>query len=81
MSDEEVLGDFFAKKDKSKKPKKKKKTKTETVITLSESQAAQVDFRYCFLLIRDNFNCIAYCLIVHCSFLLVMPKSFFIYLG
>jgi len=43
MSDEEVLGDFFAKKDKTKKPKKKKKAKTELVITQSENQVAQVD--------------------------------------
>jgi len=43
MSDDDTLGDFFAKKDKSKKPKKKKKTKTETVITQSDSQLPQVD--------------------------------------
>lgn len=43
MSDEEVLDDFFAKKDKTKKPKKKKKTKTETPVTQSESQVAQTD--------------------------------------
>lgn len=43
MSDEEVLEDFFAKKDKTKKPKKKKKAKTsETVVKESEGQSVQV---------------------------------------
>ena len=53
MSDDDTLGDFFAKKDKSKKPKKKKKTKTETIVTQSDSQAPQVICHYYFLLFLD----------------------------
>ena len=57
MAEDDALGDFFAKKDKSKKPKKKKKTKTETVITQSDNQAAQVDFCCFYFIYFFYLNC------------------------